>query len=157
MSILITNESVKDIFHIAQSIARENYNATFGAPHILQALMHKDIGLRDFLLSLEKDPGYFYEWAEVRIEEYQKTSYLPDVPTQDSVVDKIIEEADDIRVKLGMDDIAPICILAAVTKANVAFTVQELKSLPIREHEILNFFSGESRKVDQQEYKLLCN
>lgn len=155
MSILITNESVKDIFHIAQSIARENYNATFGAPHILQALMHKDIGLRDFLLSLEKDPGYFYEWAEVRIEEYQKTSYLPDVPTQDSVVDKIIEEADDIRVKLGMDDIAPICILAAVTKANVAFTVQELKSLPIREHEILNFFSGESRKVDQQEYKLL--
>ncbi len=155
MSILITNESVKDLFHIAQSVARENYNATYGAPHILQALVHKDIGLRELLASMDKDPGYFYEWAEVRIEEYPKTSVLPDEPSQDPVVSKILEEADDIRVKLGMDEIAPLCILAAVTKANVAFSTQELKSLPVREHEILNFFSGESKKIENQENYLL--
>lgn len=155
MSVIITNESVKDLFHIAQSVARENYNASFGAPHILQALVHKDIGLRDFLTNIEKDPGYIYEWAEVRIEEYPKTSVLPDGPSQDELVDKIVEEADDIRVKLGLDEIMPICILAAVTKVNVAFTAQELKSLPIREHEILNLFAGENKKVDNQANSLL--
>lgn len=46
---LITNETVRDVFHIAQSLARENYNSTYGAPHILQVLLHNDIGLKDFL------------------------------------------------------------------------------------------------------------
>ena len=48
MSILISNETVKQLFHIAQSIARENYNSTYGAPHLLQASVHQDIGLREF-------------------------------------------------------------------------------------------------------------
>ncbi len=69
MGVLITNETVKELFHIAQSIARENYNATFGAPHILQALMHNEIGLKGFLENLGKDPGYIYEWSGVRIED----------------------------------------------------------------------------------------
>lgn len=157
MNILITNEAVKDVFHIAQSIARENYNATFGAPHILQALLHKDIGLRDFLVSLDKDPNYFYEWAEVRIEEYPKTSSLPNVPTQDEKVNKIIQEADDVRIKLGLEDIAPICILVAIVKVNIAFTAQELKSLPIREHEIFHFFSEKDKQILQQENSLLSD
>lgn len=157
MSVLITNETVKDLFHIAQSLARENYNATYGAPHILQALMHKDIGIRDFLTNIDKDPGYIYEWAEVRIEEYPKTSALPDDPTKDENVGKIIDEADDIRLKLGLDEITSICILVATIKANVAFTTQELKSLPIREHEILNIYSGENRKIQEQENVLLSD
>ncbi len=76
MGVLVTNETVKQLFHIAQSIAKENYNATYDAPHILQALMHKDIGLSDFLKNIDKDPGYFYEWADVRIEDYPKTTHL---------------------------------------------------------------------------------
>ncbi|MFV0531934.1 MAG: ATP-dependent Clp protease ATP-binding subunit [Flavobacteriales bacterium] len=155
MNILITNETTKDLFHIAQSIARENYNATFGAPHVLQALMHKDIGLRDFLTNIDKDPGYFYEWADVRIEEYPKSNQLTEEPVKDDKIDVIIEEADNIRVKLGLDEISPLCILVAVTKVNVAFSTQELKSLPLREHEILNLYIGENKKVDQQERTLL--
>ncbi|SNV34788.1 Heat shock protein F84.1 [Chryseobacterium taklimakanense] len=155
MSVVITNETVKDLFHIAQSVARENYNVTYGAPHLLQALMHKDIGLRDFLTNIDKDPGYIYEWAEVRIEEYPKTSSLPEESSKDDTVNKILDEADDIRLKLGLDEIAPVCILAAITKAGVAFSVQELKSLPIREHEIINIYSGEGKKIDLQQNALL--
>ena len=54
MSVIISNETVKQLFHIAQSIARENYNSTYGAPHLLQASVHQDIGLREFLQSIEK-------------------------------------------------------------------------------------------------------
>lgn len=102
MGVLVTNDTVKQLFHIAQSIAKENYNGTFGGPHILQALMHKDIGISDFLKSIDKDPGYFYEWADVRIEDYPKTTHLPDEVKEDESVDTIVEEADDIRLKLGL-------------------------------------------------------
>lgn len=140
MGVLVTNETVKQLFHIAQSIAKENYNGTYGGPHILQALMHKDIGLNEFLKSIDKDPGYFYEWADVRIEEYPKTAHLPDEVGQDDAVDTLIEEADDIRLKLGLDEITPICILTAIVKPQVVFSLQQLKSLPLREHEIFNLY-----------------
>jgi ATP-dependent Clp protease ATP-binding subunit ClpA len=140
MGVLVTNETVKQLFHIAQSIAKENYNATYDGPHILQALMHKDIGLSDFLKNIDKDPGYFYEWADVRIEDYHKTTHLPSEVGEGESVDNILEEADDIRLKFGLDEITPVCILTAIVKPQVAFTLQQLKSLPLREHEIFSLY-----------------
>lgn len=150
MSVLISNETVKQLFHIAQSIAKENYNATFGAPHLLQALMHQDIGLRSFLQSIDKDPGYFYEWADVRIEDYPKTAHLPDEVAQSADVDKIMEEADEISVKLGLDEITPLSILASITKPHVVYNAQELKSLPLREQEILNHYRAEDQNIGEK-------
>lgn len=155
MSVLISNDTVKQVFHIAQSIAKENYNATFGAPHVLQALMHKDIGLKDFLVTLEKDPSYIYEWADVRIEEYPKTSHLPTEAEEDEKISKIIDEADDIRLKLGLDEVTALCLLTSIVKPNVAYSVQDLKSLPLREHEIINFFHGDNPVINSTEDYLL--
>jgi len=157
MSVLVTNETIKEVFHIAESVARENYNNKYGASHLIQALLHNNFGLKDFLLNIDKDPGYIYEWAEVRIEELPKTAHLPDDISKDEKVNVILEEADDIRLKLGLDEISPLCILAAIAKPNVAYTVQELKSFPLREHEILNFFRGEDKKVNIQENHLTGN
>ncbi len=157
MSVLISNDTIKQIFHIAQSIARENYNATYGPSHLMMALMHKDIGLRDFLTSIDKDPNYIYDWADVRIEEYPKTAHLPNEALPDDQIDTILEEADEIRVKLGLDEISPICLLASITKANVAYTTQELKSLPLREHEIINLFRNDDGKITSVEEQLLGN
>jgi len=154
MSVLITNETIKEVFHIAQSVARENYNAQYGASHLLQALLHNNFGLKEFLLNIEKDPGYIYEWAEVRVEEYPKTTHLPDEISQDEKIKIILEEADDIRSKLGLDEVTPLCLLAAIAKPNIAYSVQELKSFPLREHEILNVFRGEDKKVSLQESSL---
>ncbi|MFN8407689.1 MAG: ATP-dependent Clp protease ATP-binding subunit [Sphingobacteriaceae bacterium] len=140
MNILITNETIKDLFHIAQSIAKENYNESYGAPHLLQALMHKNIDLLDFIRKLGKDPGYFYEWADVRIEEYQKTAQLPSEIKPDDQIDKILEQADDVRLKLGLDEITPLCVLAAIVKPHVSFTSEQLKSLPLRDHEIFSLY-----------------
>ncbi len=144
MNILITNETIKDLFHIAQSIAKENYNAHYGAPHLLQALLHKNIDLLDFIRRLGKEPGYLHEWADVRIEEYPKTFHLPSDITQGEEVDQILEEADQIRMKLGLDEITPVCVLSAIVKPAVAFTSEQLKSLPLRDHEIFNLYSNGS-------------
>lgn len=142
MNILITNETVKDLFHIAKRIARENYNPTYGGVHILQALMHRDIDLTGFLQSMGKDTGYIYEWAEVRMEEYASTTQPPSEVSQGDGVEVMLQEADDIRIKLGLDEITPICLLAASVKPNVFFSSEQLKSLPLREHEILNHIGG---------------
>lgn len=142
MNILITNETVKDLFHIAKRIARENYNPTYGGVHILQALMHRDIDLTVFLQSMGKDTGYIYEWAEVRMEEYPSTTQPPSEVSQGDGVEVMLQEADDIRIKLGLDEITPICLLAASVKPNVFFSPEQLKSLPLREHEILNHIGG---------------
>ena len=154
MSVLITNETIKEVFHIAKSVARENYNAHYGASHLLQALLHNSFGLKDFLITIDKDPGYIYEWAEVRLEEYTKTTHLPEDISKDEKIDTILEEADDIRSKLGLDEISPLCLLAAISKPNVAYSLQELKSFPLREHEIINVFRGEDKKVHLQENHL---
>ncbi|MNK44643.1 Chaperone protein ClpB [compost metagenome] len=154
MSVLVTNETIKEVFHIAESVARENYNNQYGASHLLQALLHNNFGLKDFLLNIDKDPAYIYEWAEVRIEELAKTGHLPNDIVKDEKVSIILEEADDIRLKLGLDEISPLCLLAAISKPNVVYNVQELKSFPLREHEILNFFRGEDKNVNIHENHL---
>ena len=133
----LTNETVKELFHIAGQIARENYNASYDGAHLLQALLHKDIDLIGFLQSLGKDTGYIYEWSEVRIEEYPTATYLPEEVSPSEKVNNILEEADEIRLKLGLDEITPICILTAIVTPDIVFSFNELKSLPLREHEIL--------------------
>jgi ATP-dependent Clp protease ATP-binding subunit ClpB len=149
MSILISNETIKQLFHIAQSIAKENYNEQYGAPHLLQALMHREIDLRSFLERIGKEPNYIYDWADVRIEEYPKTTQIPSEVGPDSIIEQVIEAADDIRLKLGLDEITPLCILVAIVKPNIAFSAEQLKSLPLREHEVLNAFGSAQTVVPE--------
>lgn len=104
--------------------------------------MHRDIDLTGFLQSMGKDTGYIYEWAEVRMEEYPSTTQPPSEVSQGDGVEVMLQEADDIRIKLGLDEITPICLLAASVKPNVFFSPEQLKSLPLREHEILNHIGG---------------
>lgn len=142
MNVLFANETVKQVMHIAQSVAKENYNDTYGAAHILQALMHKDAGLQDYVRSLGKDPGYFMEWADVRIEEYAKTTSLPSEVEKNDAIDQIMDEADEMRLRLGLDEVTPLCILTALVKPGVAFSAAQLKSLPLRDSEILYSFKA---------------
>ncbi|RIY34729.1 type VI secretion system ATPase ClpV, partial [Capnocytophaga canis] len=111
--------------------------------HLLQGLMHRDIDLIGFLESLGKDVGYIYEWADVRIEECPTVGSFSEQVTPDESIERILQEADELRVRLGLDEITPICILAAVVKPQVAFSLEQLKSLPLREHEIINHLSGQ--------------
>ena len=147
MSVLITNETTKEVFHIAKSIARENYNAALGAAHLLQAVLHSSFGLKEFLVGIDKDPGYLFEWAEVRIEEYAKTAHLPEQIAQDESVARILEEADDIRSKLGLDEITPLCLLSAIAKPNVAYTVSPFLSIYLLLIKKKSSLTGKSNKA----------
>ncbi|WP_443944856.1 ATP-dependent Clp protease ATP-binding subunit [Pedobacter sp. AW1-32] len=140
MAITNLSESVKTALHIAQSLAKEYRNANFSAAHLLKGLMHKDVGLRPFLHSIGKDEEYISEWAEVRIDALNKTSDVPETVSSTSEIPVVFEEADNIRIKLGLDLITPICVLTALAKAGIGFSADQLKSFPIKEREILDLY-----------------
>ncbi len=141
MNTVYINESIKSVFHIAKSFARENYNEKFGGPHVLRALLHKESGLYGFFESSGKDVAYLKDWADIRIEECPRLSRLPDDPAPDETVERILEEADDIRLRFGFDEVSALCMLAAIIKPRVAFSPEQLKSLPLREADFMQLYN----------------
>ena len=47
--------NLKQTINIAQSLAKESSNAEFSPAHLLKALLHKDSGLTELLMSLDQD------------------------------------------------------------------------------------------------------
>lgn len=131
------SESVKIAIRIAKSIAREYANDCYTPSHLLKALMHKEVGLQGFIQSLGKDTGYIENWAEVRIEEAPRSGKTSEIMA-DKQIANVFEEADIVRLKLGLLEISPICVLAALTKPGTAYSITQLKSFPIKEEEILS-------------------
>jgi ATP-dependent Clp protease ATP-binding subunit ClpB len=114
MDLINYSDDLKQAIQIAQSIAKENSNEFFSSAHLLKALMHKDIGVRDFLKNLNKDIYFIEEWAEVRIETYAKSSKIPDNIKADGSAISVLNEADNIRLKVADDKIDPICVFVAL-------------------------------------------
>ncbi|WP_145857858.1 ATP-dependent Clp protease ATP-binding subunit [Pedobacter suwonensis] len=140
MAVTNLSESVKTALHIAQSLAKEYRNEVFSAAHLLKGLMHKDVGLRSFITSIGKDEEYISEWAEVRIDEQPKAASLSDTVSGSPEIAVIFEEADNVRIKLGLDLITPVCVLTALAKPGIGFQPDQLKSFPIKEREILDLY-----------------
>ncbi|MBN2744547.1 MAG: ATP-dependent Clp protease ATP-binding subunit [Marinilabiliaceae bacterium] len=139
MDFLNLNESVKTAIRIAQGIARENGNAFYAPAHILKALMNNEIGLKGFVQSLDKDIEYLIEWADVRIDEFPRVGHVGEIAASHQMAG-VFEESDNIRIKWGLLEINPVCVLAALTKPGVGFDAGQLKSFPIRENEIYQLF-----------------
>ncbi len=143
MSSFNLNESMKTAIEISQSLAKEYQNDYFYPAHLLRAMLHKDVGLSAFLESLGKDTGYILEWSEIRMDEYPKTGKIKDTLGGDQGIKNVFEEADNVRLKLGLDYITPITILAAIAKPGIAFTADQLKTFPVKEKEIFEIYFKE--------------
>ncbi|WCT10469.1 ATP-dependent Clp protease ATP-binding subunit [Mucilaginibacter jinjuensis] len=140
MSVISLSESVKTAVRVAQSLAKEYHHKEFGPAHLLKGLMHNEVGLKNFLNSIGKDAAYISDWADVRMEEYPQSITVPDEMLGNDAVKLVFEEADNVRVKLGLDSITPVCVLVALTKPNVGFDAGQLKSFPVKEKEILDVY-----------------
>ncbi|MEP7277791.1 MAG: ATP-dependent Clp protease ATP-binding subunit [Bacteroidota bacterium] len=134
---ILLTEDTKRVIKIAQAIAKENMNASFGPAHLLKALLHKDATLQPLLKGLDKDIYYMEEWAEVRIEGLQKTPAPAEPIAGDHMMEEVMNEADNIRLKFLRDAIEPLHLLAALCTPGVGFTYEQLKTLPLRRDEIL--------------------
>jgi ATP-dependent Clp protease ATP-binding subunit ClpA len=132
------NDDLKRAISIAQSISKEFSNEKFSPAHLLKGLLHKDVGLSKFLESIGKDFYYLEEWADFRIESYPRSTRVPELPVADAQVVAVMEEADNIRLKLSKDLIDPVCVLISLSTPGVGFTYEQLKTFTITPGEILN-------------------
>lgn len=144
------SEGVKEILTFSANIAREYGHAAYASPHVLRASLRRETGLVRTLDELGKDVDYIREWADVRIENYPKSP----APTSDVVPDKVVEalmrEADFIRLKAGLDELSPACLLAAVCTPGVAFSYEQMRSFPVSRNEIMESLGGSSSHNDDQ-------
>jgi ATP-dependent Clp protease ATP-binding subunit ClpB len=144
MTTISFSDSLKTAMQIAISVAKENGNEQFSLPHLLYGLVHKETGMHPFLGSLGKDINYIRDWAEIKIGDLPKSGKVPDTVVADEKASGVFEEADNVRFKLGLDSVTPMCLLAALVKPNIGFTADELKSFPLREKEILDLYLNDS-------------
>ncbi|KAF2517730.1 AAA family ATPase [Flavobacterium foetidum] len=124
-------------FEIARKIAKANLNKFYSAPHLLKAILARDLSLLKRLEQMGKDVYYLDEWAEVRMEEEPKTTNVLDAEPSD-IIDDIIKEAESVRVTLNEDEISLYAIIIALSSPGVAFSFDQMKSYPISRNELLD-------------------
>jgi ATP-dependent Clp protease ATP-binding subunit ClpB len=132
------NDDLKRAIQIAQSIAKEYSHEQFSPSHLMLALLHNEIGLASMLASTGKDIHFLREWAEIRIEDTPKSTRTSENPSGDNKVYLVMEMADLIAMQLSRDWTDPMSTFSALLKPNLAFTAEQLKSLPITQKELMD-------------------
>jgi ATP-dependent Clp protease ATP-binding subunit ClpB len=140
------NEEIKRAIHIAQAIAKEYSNEQFSPAHLLRAMLHKDLALRNLLQSAGKDVYFMEDWADVRIEAYPKKSKVDEAKADDKIK-AVFDEAENVRIKLSRDEIDLQCLLGAICTPGIAFSYDQLKTFPVTVAEIISG-SFEENNVD---------
>ncbi|GAB3894238.1 ATP-dependent Clp protease ATP-binding subunit [Spirosoma agri] len=137
MLTLAYTDELRRAVSIAQAIAREHQHLTFSPGHLLNGLLHNDVGLASQLTIWEIDVPYLRDWADIRVETYPKSARSTGEPTGDAQVRALLEVSDVVRMKLGEGELSPLAVLVAMCKPDVAFSRDQLKSFPLTENQLL--------------------
>lgn len=140
MEFINLDQSSKELIKIAKAISQKCNHDVYDSSHLLLGLMHKEVGILPFLEYHEQDVDYIKQWAEMRLEELPIIPTYQGIPTAGIHIAKIFEEADHIRLKLGLLEINPFCILIALCKPDIGFSVDQLRSFSLREGALLDLF-----------------
>ena len=122
---------------IANSFAEEYCSDAIYPSHLFKAVLHKEIGLVNFLeKELDKDYYYLQDWADVQMQLSPRSAR----PMRDLEYSKesetVLEEANNYMVKFGLEDCTDVCVLAALVTPGVGFSFDQLKTLPLTPSEI---------------------
>ena len=128
-----------DLLHIAQSYANDNNSPLIEPAHILRALLHKSAGLINFIEdTLDSDYYYLVDWADMRIQQCDKSPYKMKGFDFSHETKSVIKEAVNISEKAGLSQIDATCILAALITPGIAFSFEQLKTMPLKSEKVLD-------------------
>ena len=134
---------------IANSYAEEFHSDAIYPAHLFKAVLHKDMGLVPFLeKEMDKDYYYLQDWADVQMQ-LAPRSVRPlrnlDLSDESKAIE---EEADNYRMKFGLEECTEVCILAALVTPGVGFSFDQLKTLPLTPAEICAKMGADVRISD---------
>ncbi|HEX8528763.1 MAG TPA: ATP-dependent Clp protease ATP-binding subunit [Cytophagales bacterium] len=127
---------------VAQAIAREHQHGQYGPAHLLKGLLHNDVGLASQLAAWGKNIHRLRQWADVRIARYANAGRTTEKPGGDAQVARLLEVADIVRLKFSEETLSPLAVLIALCRPGLAFTEEQLGSLPLTEGELTGLALG---------------
>ncbi|MGM9699304.1 MAG: AAA family ATPase [Prevotella sp.] len=122
---------------IAQSFAEEYCSDAIYPAHLFKAVLHKDVGLVKFIeTDLDKDYYYLQDWADVQMQLAPRAAKpMRDLSLSDESLN-VVDEAEEYKMKFGLDETNALCVLAALVTPGVGFSFDQLKTLPLTAAEI---------------------
>lgn len=127
-----------DLLHIAQSYANDNKSPKIEPAHLLRALLHKSAGLVNYIEdTLDEDYYYLVDWADMRMQQCEKSPYAMKGIELSHDAQNIVKEAIEISEKYGLDEINGPCLLASLATPGIGFSYEQLKTLPLQPDKIL--------------------
>lgn len=128
--------------HLAKSFAMDNGSPKIEPVHILRALLHKNVGLVDYIENtLDSDYYYILDWTDVRMGQTPKSAYPMKEAALSNDARSVVKEAIAISQSLGLEGIDEKALLAAMITPGIGFTVDQLKTLPLSRVSIENTFT----------------
>jgi len=132
---LIPNEYL----HIAYSFAIDNNSPKIEPAHLLRALLHKDIGLVDYIENtLDSDYYYILDWTDIRVGQSPKSPYPMREAALSDASKSVVKEAIRLGKSLGADCIDTRMLLCVLVSPGVGFSAEQLKTLPLSSDTVLN-------------------
>ena len=128
---------IQRIENIARALAEERCSDAIYPAHLFKAVLHKEVGLVSFVeTQLDKDYFYLQDWADVQMElSPRATRPKRDLDLSAESV-AVMEEAENYKLKYGLEETDAVCVLAALVTPGVGFTFDQLKTLPLTAAEI---------------------
>ena len=143
-----SNES-KTVHTIAESYAKDSMNDVVTPAHLLKAVLHKEVGLVEFIENIDKDYYYLLDWANTRIKLISKTSTPIFDISYSNESQAVFDEAENLQRKYGYEQLESIFLLAALVTPGVGFTFEQLKTLPLSADELLAHFDKPKQTKEQ--------
>ena len=134
-----------DLLHIAQSYAIDNKSPFIEPAHLLRALLHKSTGLVNYIEdTLNADYYYMVDWSDMRIQQCDKSPYKMKGYELSNSSKVAVKEAINISEKYGHQELQVEALLAAILTPGIAFTYEQLKTMPLKAEDIMqsNALSG---------------
>jgi len=132
-----------EYLHIASSFAIDNSSPKIEPAHLMRALLHKAMGLVDYIEStLDSDYYYILDWTEIRVGQNPKSPYPMREPVLSDAARSVVKEAMRLGKSLGHDAIDARLLLYALVLPGVGFSAEQLKTLPLSADAILSTLSG---------------
>ncbi|MCQ2142767.1 MAG: ATP-dependent Clp protease ATP-binding subunit [Bacteroidales bacterium] len=132
---------IDKIKKIAGAFAEDHMSDAVYPAHLFKAVLHKEAGLVSFIESdLDKDYYYLQDWADRQIQLMPRAARPKRCLELSDESVAVFEEAEEYKLKFGLDECTPVCVLAALVTPGVGFTFDQLKTLPLSAEDIASRF-----------------
>lgn len=128
---------IEQLQKIAGSFAEERCAASIEPAHLFRAVLHKEMGLVDFIeRTLDKDYYFLVDWADIQMQFVDKSPRPKHDLDFSAASSEVMYEAENYMRKFGLEAIDATCVLAALVTPGVGFSFDHLKTLPLNAGEI---------------------